>query len=473
MMLVFNMFLENRRKDFDYLFYILQIVSISFAIIGWISENFYIISAFYLIHPILLSYPFFNILFIFRYFLIWLIGAFTALTWLVFDGQILVAPFGAEFQTRHLTSNLVFANCLAVWACFNGWVYGAQRRFFQNQAIQKNPLPQRTKVFLKTFGPMFSIVFSLGYVWANGGFIQSGETYASNVRPNVNFAVFNVFHMIGVAFYIISSSAYESNKKHKFFFLITILSLMLPIFSGSRADYLFPFLFILFFEISRNNQYKIYSTAPKLPIFKIIFLFVFSYFIAAFVGMARSSRTIFESAQELIKFTFDRFVFDGYGHKIIQLENINMIISGFYGAMHNAQTNGLLLGSGYINWIYNLPPAFLGLPRIKGLEWFTSINGIKMSQGGIYEVAEAYWNFGYLGCLSLPFFVSWFMVSALSRGRRSENILWTTTFLCFGLLGYRAIFYQNFVYLRILTIMLCLAFFFFAFSRALVIKKRG
>lgn len=100
------------------------------------------------------------------------------------------------------------------------------------------------------------------------------------------------------------------------------------------------------------------------------------------------------------------------------------------------------------------PPAFLGLPRPLGLEWSVFIEGTQMAQGGIFEVAESYWNFGFVGCFAVSFILSYLFGSLLRMGMVRNNYFYLTWYIVFGLHSFRSIWYQNFSYFRLFTIML-------------------
>ena len=143
---------------------------------------------------------------------------------------------------------------------------------------------------------------------------------------------------------------------------------------------------------------------------------------------------------------------------MLWLETGNHIIGGFYSAIEQTRQSwtDFLFGTSYISFILNAPPAFLHLPRVSGLEEKTEINGELITQGGIFEVAEAYWNFGFFGCFLISFLISGFFGKLLRRGLEHGAIFFLSFYLVFWLIGLRAIWYQNFTYFRLVTVMLIL-----------------
>jgi hypothetical protein len=81
-----------------------------------------------------------------------------------------------------------------------------------------------------------------------------------------------------------------------------------------------------------------------------------------------------------------------------------------------------------------------------------------MTQGGIFEVAEAYYNFGLPGCLLVSLSISYIFGRVLKHGLARINFLVLTWYLVAGLHSFRSIWYQNFSYFRIATVILVVYF---------------
>ena len=71
-----------------------------------------------------------NLLFIFRYFLVWILIFGTAVVWAIYHGDVLMAPFGVEYQTFDNTRILVFSGLLSLCGSLAGW-HIANLRFRQ------------------------------------------------------------------------------------------------------------------------------------------------------------------------------------------------------------------------------------------------------------------------------------------------------------------------------------------------------
>jgi hypothetical protein len=395
-----------------------------------------------------------NLLFLFRYFLAWILAFAACISWALHGGEILVAPFGPEYQTSEATRTLIFGGFLSLSGSLFGWALAiASHRTWTAKTFT---LPDQYKRKLRNLGVLLSMGFGGFYLYKTGGILDANVIYYENARDiGFDFGVFNVFHFLGVGFLLIAGT--QSDGVNRLFCLVSIASLGLGLLSGSRADYL-PQAFILFMVMF--NQRIVFLLERKkrgaivVWLILAVCLVVVGFQTANFVAIWRTGVNISSTFERMSTSNAGSFIVsDKYGHKMLYLETGNMMLGGMYAAIHNASENGFLLGKSYLNYFLALPPAFLDFPRPKGLEWATEINGVLMSQGGILEYAESYWNFGFAGCFAISLLISyifgWLLITAISR----NNIFFLTWYLVFGFMSFRAVWYQNFSYFRIASIM--------------------
>ena len=397
-----------------------------------------------------------NLFFLFRYFLVWILIFGTAVVWAVYDGEVNVAPMGLQFQTYENTRVLVFAGLLSLCGSLAGWHVASLG--FRRFKCTDFTLTEKHRKSMLTVGVGLALGFGLLYFYKAGGAVGFGAVYGENTRDvGFTFGVFNIFHFIGISLLIFAGILRD--KIRPMFLWLSIGSLTLGLASGSRADYL-PQLFIivmLFYnkKISTMLLRQQYTKVLRWLIYAVLFLVV-GYVLAFFIAFWRSGLNPLAVISQMFSADQGLFINEVFGHKMLYLETGNMMLGGLYAAIVNVRENitGLLLGESYLNYFLNSPPAFLGLPRELGLEWYTDVLGIPMSLGGIFEVAEAYWNFGLVGCLAVPFLLSWFFSWLLQKGLRTNNYFLLTWYLVFGFMSFRAVWYQTFSYFRIMTIML-------------------
>ncbi len=401
-----------------------------------------------------------NVLYIFRYFLVWILIFGTAFVWFAYPGEVFVAPFGLEYQTPGNTRILVLGGYFSLCGSLIGWHTALWRfAYYKYSAFS---LTKEHKQYFKVVGIILALGSVLLYVWKAGGIVGGGKTYADGqVGFALKFGVFNVFQYIGVALLLIAGGR---NKHIKTSYLVfAIITLIMGMLAGSRADYL-PQAFLLIMlgynpkivEVFASHRYA------RMLIWIVlgVVLLMFGYLIATFIAIWRTGVNPEVAIKILMSSRHGTLFNDSYGHKMLYFETGNMMLGGFYSAIVQVKDNitGYLFGKSYLNYLALSPPAFLGLPRPLGLAWLTAINGETMTQGGIFEVAEAYWNFGLVGCFLVSFFISYTFGWLLKRGLKYNNYFFLVWYLVAGFMGFRAVWYQNFSYFRIMTVMLVVYF---------------
>lgn len=414
-----------------------------------------------------------NFFYLVRYFLVWFLIFVTCLVWAIFDGEMKVAPFGTQFQTSEITRVLVFGGFLSLCGSLLGW--HTSLHSICSQDIGNFVLRSPDRARLRRAGIFLVVVFSLLYLYKSGGFISGASVYGSKTRDvGFVFGVFNIFHFLGISLLLISSISYSRIRLR--YLLLSMASLFLGLLAGSRADFLPQFFILLLVifnfraisEITRVNRFKVFASFVL-----FLLLLVVGYLSAFFLGLWRSGLSVDAALLVMLELGAELIYRDVGAFRMLYLETGNMMLGGFYAAIYNVreEVTGLLLGGSYYNYFLTAPPAFLGLPRPLGLEWSANINGIPMSQGGIFEVAEAYWNFGLIGCFGVSFFLSYSFGWILKHGLLANNYFFLVWYITFGLHSFRSIWYQNFGYFRLMTIMLLIYLFAMFTFRWFVTKK--
>ncbi|MDO9318878.1 MAG: hypothetical protein Q7V56_11845 [Gammaproteobacteria bacterium] len=402
-----------------------------------------------------------NILYLFRYFLVWLLIFGTALVWYLYPGEVFVAPFGLNFQNVENTRILVLAGMFSLCGSLIGWHTALLR--FDSTKCSEFMLPSKYRLGMRRAGLIVAVLFSLLYVWKAGGIVGGGKTYADGQEGfSIEFGVFNLFHFTGISLLLLSSIC-KTNINFRYL-VISILTLIPGMLAGSRADFL-PQAFVVFLLVFNSKilellVFKRYFAGVK---YFLVLLAILSsaYLISTFIAIARTGVDPWLVVEIMLENETGRLISSVYGHKMLYFETGNMMLGGLYSAIVQVREGytGLLFGESYFNYLLISPPAFLGFPRPLGLEWATEVNGTMMTQGGIFEVAEAYWNFGLIGCFIVSFVISYFFGWILRRGLEFNNYFYLTWYIVYGLHGFRSIWYQNFGYFRLMTVMLVIYMF--------------
>lgn len=414
----------------------------------------YIVAAILLIiHALYANLNSKNLLFSFRYSLVSILALGTTAAW-SYTGELYIAPFGMIYQTHEATSSLVTASLFALIGIHLGWSTG-------RLLSRSNETNIKYDIDLSHFKGVICVSLILAYiavslyVYREGGFVSAEKSYGFDRNSiGLQFGVFNqlILYFVLLLFLLISMGSALSIPN-----LIVVLGpFMLAILSGNRADFLMQTGLLFFVYYMSHAKIKV----EKLPLLRLLFLAIILFYITSFMSVWRNngdfaeSLTIFKQSSVFIK--------DRGGIPTISLATGNQMLGGFYAVYSKLHIFGeeFLLGKTYVEYLLMLPPAFLGLPRPPDRAWDMEVNGLLMQQGGLYEVVEAYWNFGMVGAFFVPFILTLGMASILNLcyARTKHHIFYASMFLVVGMNAPRGVWYQTFSYVRLLTILLCVFF---------------
>lgn len=407
-----------------------------------------------------------NLLILFRYYLVWILIFAAALMWAIYDGEVLVAPFGEKFQTATNTRILVLAGFFSLCGSLVGWHMAFAK--FSELPFEWPVQNEHNRNLLKLAGAALAIFFSLMYLYNAGGFVSGQNTYYDQYSIiGFEFGVFNVFHLIGVSMLIVSGI--ERERINPRILSFCVFTLVIGVLTGSRADFL-PQIFIILLLFHNKHLAEAIATegnaaSLKLGLISISYL-TLGYFVASFVAVWRGGVDAGATFSALFDTGYEQLLNYDYGHAMLYFETGNMMLGGMYAAIVNVNDDitGFLFGTSYLDYFLRLPPAFLGIPRPDGLEWYVLIDWIEMSQGGIFEPAEAFWNFGIPGCFVVSFVLSYCFGRLLKAGLEYNSYYFLVWYLLFGFMSFRAIWYQNFSYFRQASIMIIIFFIAKAFA---------
>ena len=424
-----------------------------------------------------------NLLFLFRYFLIWILISGTALAWGFFKGNVLVAPFGPHYQTHEATTAIVAAGMLALCGSSIGWNL-ALRNLAWREMYNYRPYLSKYSRRLIYAGTLVSYFFAVFYIARAGGVVSEGNLYASESRQGLSIA-FNVnnifiFFGIGLIFLGVTVKAMTAEK------VIGLAGgpLILCILTGSRGDYL-PQLLVLVVVIITGHRFSqpLESSTQKLSslpwknIVSLIVIGVVGFYLSSFIADWRRTGSTSLAWQGLQDGNAGGSFILERQHRMLNLETGNQILGTFYAVVVNLQLGfrDYLFGSSYLDYLLRSPPDILGLPRPQDLAWEMDIQGLGMAQGGIFELAEAYWNFGYTGSFLVPMLISFFFANLLKRALFSGYAcpFYACFFIAFGLHAPRSVWYQTFSYFRLITVFMVIYALAWLFAKSFVIIRRN
>jgi hypothetical protein len=151
---------------------------------------------------------------------------------------------------------------------------------------------------------------------------------------------------------------------------------------------------------------------------------------------------------------------------------ISAIATTFSNTVHMIEHGviGFRYGSTYFDYLLRSPPEFIYPGRPTDLAWMFDDYGYAAA-GGFFELAEAYLNFGILGCLLIPFCISFFLATCYRKALRGR-FFWFILLVSLLSVFFRGAWYQSFAFYKACLTGMVL-YVGFCVVNGLVIRGRG
>lgn len=316
-------------------------------------------------------------------------------------------------------------------------------------------LPERPGVINKIFFILF-FGFAIMYARSIGGSIlEAGYSNEAGEGSGAKIGTLNVFffYFFGLFFYYkYWKRAYT--KIELFFYLsLTFITVMYLATRGVRQDSIGFFLAIYTIVICKKRV-----QAGKPLYWFIVFIFFISWIGAIFSGMIReevSGANLLSIIQNpLLAFT----IILPTGYVVFNMNTASMTIGTLNIIPYKVIDSGFLYGKSFVDWIPRTLPDMIYPDRPLGPEFEMHYNGEWFGWGGIHEIAEVYWNFGFFGIIIIPFIFSYLIKSLGTSFLRSESFL-TPIPIVWLIMMPRWIWYQTFALYKSTLTMCLLALF--------------
>ncbi len=417
---------------------------------------------------IFLKSRFVNIFLTIRLIIISLPGFIANLSWAI-DSEIYRGHYLAFFiQTPYITTFISIATlyCLLINTFFI-FKFGSNSlilNFYKNREFYKN---KSIAISFKKarYAALISVVIGIFYSIRNGFRIIT-QTYA-NPDFDANFntpldSILGVLQNIFVSIVITHLWIGVKDKRANKLYTLCLIGYLFPLLSGARCDYIIGSLTLLICIILNSKIYKKYTERIKgesrffLPI-TLIILFTYSLIIILrFISHYRTGYLgygFFETIKNIIN-PLDFLTIENEGYKTFNLEALNHVIGSFYSFGYKIFEQGqdFLWGKSYLEYIFRLIPSFLrqGIDLNYQLEWQTAILGNVVTQGGNLEIAEAFYNFGFIGVI-LVSLINTSLIIFIAK-KSSSNLTLMGLFIAISFESFRYIWYQNFALFKLLSV---------------------
>lgn len=363
------------------------------------------------------------------------------------------AAHGIQFQIPEIASNVVLITTAALSASAIGW-YAALRcpSLMSLPSIGTN-LNSRfvTYGLIALVSGTFAGASLPDFVWI--------APYSRGMAPYLNigiFSVFAVFGLIGMWVVLLLNSKLGFWYFVAFSFIASYVLLFCLLFRGARLDVMGAMMGFVFVYVMAKSK--------KLNIFLLIIVFgalaLFSQVWSGYRAYAHCA-----TVQEIVGAAFfssnsnlascssiktDKAELEQSESSVIKYRPNTMgdVVSTLYQVvgMVDAETIRYEYGETYLNFLKSTLPRFIYPDRPEAYKFPSATN--QTTGGSLYELAEAYANFGFLGCILIPAFLA-FLFGRIHRGALQHKTFFPL--LAYGIvltLLIRGTWYQNFSFYK-------------------------
>jgi len=376
-----------------------------------------------------------SLLFQARMFLLAVIGYFAGFVKLI-DPSLLFSPVEPTSQSFEIGVKMFGLTSLALFGSFIGITLGFRR----SVNVYQNPMARISNV-LKDWHLTYYLTFAV--------IVLTGHLSALSYGPTVFQGVYGTgegqgqslgnLQSIGVVCTVLNITAALFINRRKFLYgsivAVSYFFVWGILIRGGRLEVLSGLLAIAIC-IPLLNQ-RITRVTKR----QMLYIFLTAVFMESW-GWLRSALTTVDSEA----------MFDGYKRLadsgIYFAGTVSGIATSFANTLHMVEGNAitLIFGKSYLEYIPRTPPEFIYPGRPPDYSSMFENYGYA-AIGGFFELAEAYLNFGLMGCLFVPLIIS-FLLSRVYQNAFRGGLFWFLILTAILSVFFRGAWYQSFAFYK-------------------------
>lgn len=393
--------------------------------------------------------------YVIRYFLLAAPGCWTAYLLMNEALGTHVMNYALTIQSRELAVWVSLLTSLALSGHALGWRLGSTAASKFPQSLFPSEDLMSEKQFKSYFYFFTSVAVISGFLFSRAlkAFVWEAAYSLQRQEPLFGVGAYN-FLIVCSLIAILSLLLQTRHARFKdwlLFGVTAIYSLMFcMLFRGMRAEFVgFFFGSVILLSVHYKIRWKGYQVLSALS---IGYLFVLCW------GIYRATApTGFGLMDSLEYLKQNSNMIDKDGNFFIQTSTFGDIAATLYDSIALVQSKAVTLMNGqtYLDYIPRTLPAFISPERPRDLS-LIFYDFLIPQGGGIFELTEAYFNFGDWGCLLIPLLISFIIGFFIESGKRSASLPIYVLIGCLSAAIFRGTLYQTFVFYRILTIIVTL-----------------
>jgi hypothetical protein len=381
-------------------------------------------------------------------------GILTGVLLLFYGSEVTIMVHAVEYGTPRMATKILLLTALGLNSSVIAWHMAVARPVRIPFSLPYDSSALRFWLYaLMAIGAGTLTAMALGpYVWTAAYGSESSSLF-------LGIATIPAIAVIGiVGMYSLLLSKTVSRKYWPYFWLIasyTLLHCML--LRGMRLE-------VFAVGLAMYAGYKMRTKQDLRPI-RILSAMVVLYGLGQVFGSIRSVAGTHMNISEYLSFALE-YAYEGNVVPFFPLGTLADIAATFYNTVGlvDGEIVGPMLGLSYLNYIPRTLPEVLYPGRPLDLSFVFSEYGLT-SGGGFFEMAEAYINFGALGCVVIPGAITYILAQVSLNAQKRPGFTSMILYLIIISLCLRGIWYQTFAIYKAgltwimleLLMMLCIA----------------
>lgn len=354
---------------------------------------------------------------------------------------VLFTVSAMHYQTHAIAVQVIFLSILALNSSYFGWLLA--------NSVQWKMSAGRGGLHMGEFAVRYWLYFVVALICgmfaakAFGGLLWERSFNYVGMQPYLGIGVFSVFACFSViAMYSLLLTAQNAGKGYwwGFGFVVVYVLVYCLLLRGARLDVLGTLAALFFLTVLHRRKH----IGP----WKLGGILVVAVSAALVWGALRHGAIGHGASLDSIKNAFSLVLVQADGKAYLHLPNVADIVATLFQVVGLVDDGHLALQHGwsYLNYLPQTLPSFLYPDRPQNFS-INNINGQVMT-GSLFELAEAYANFGAWGCLVIPGLLTYLGAlanyKALKHGTH-RSYLWYGIVLAIVI---RGTWYQNFSFYK-------------------------
>ncbi len=361
----------------------------------------------------------------------------------VLFGQIpvLFTVSAMQYQTSAISIQIVFLSILALSSSYFGWLFANPMQW--KATAERGSLSRGEFAGRYWFYFLIALICGAFAAKALGGLLWDQSFSYVGMQPYMGIGIFSVFACFSIiAMFSLLLTTRNVGKGYwcGLGFVVAYVLVYCLLLRGARLDVMGTLVALFFLTVLHRRKHVGPWQLGGLLVVAVVVVLVW--------GVLRHGSIGRGATLESIQGAFSLVLVQADGNAYLHLPNVADIVATLFQVVSLVDDAHLALqhGQSYLNYLPQTLPVFLYSDRPLGFS-INNINGQVMT-GSLFELAEAYANFGVWGCLIIPGLLTYLGAMANREAIKRGTFM---SYLWYGIalaIVIRGTWYQNFSFYK-------------------------